>query len=1381
MDACDPGINIGNLKRLVKQNTGLELDLTREQICDAYSSIQDGKLPLPPMVLSKDGKYMLDRKSPLTGKDFEVLFGSDSTVSQLKRVARKAGLASYDNMTKAEMVEAIESTLQSKNIREPIRLHISAQRAVRKVSVNNNNNYPNNLNVNNANGNGVRNNNNLRKIANESNNLNRGNGNRNGNGNNLAKIANETRNLNRGNGNRGNGNRGNGNRGNERPPVNRTTARYVNAMLRKPNARRNEDLARVLSAARNTGGGSKQNLSRIIEAVRRKPSTDGSTATMLNKLMRAKTSGNSNALQRAMKEIEELKRRPVAAPAARVNNKQQKIAELEKYAVNKASKLGDNRLQFMNEAQKYVNGYKNGQYMHNAAKSRIAAKYDEIYKKRLNGSKMEKVVSELGANTNKIVNTRIQAKAKELLEQYKATGSTPIRNSIIKLKSLDENLGSKEDSVVKLFGNRKPLNSERDEALQNIQSYNMRNGLAKINKQIEEKKKERGVEFNTMIVNATYKNVPSNVKTTLRNKYVSGELNRNDVKRGLNKALKKTTDILKNLENKIKKLENELGDSKLTPSERNALKKEVNNLKLKRNTNLKNMNVMREQLGNMKTTVNTKNRNIERLKIKQGNANAEIESLRNKLKSNKNLSNGEKRALEEQLKNAMKNRANINERLSKSESEKEQYMREMNTLAGNVINITKQKENANKEIANLRNKLQKNKNLSNGEKRALEEQLKNAMINRANLNTRLRKSEAEKMQYMQEMYTLAGNVRNITKQKENANAQITAKNREINQIKKNMAAAGSMSMAQKEKLRQNLEKAQQEKANISNQLSRFRSELEMAKKRLDEERKIKGDKIQSLEFNATKARQERNNLKQKRNVNLKNMNVMREQLGNLKVNRNVLAAEAQRRQNALNEAAKKETEITKKLGESNASIKKLTAQRDELLEKGELNAAEKANLQRIRNELKAERNTKNNEIKQLQTLSNNREKELEKISTNLNVATRELNRSMALISTQEKSLEAKNKNLKARQNQVGELYEEQKGLKKLIETLETQATEINEQIQQQTKKLANSASEINRLQKQLNNATEARARNIQTMQMRHAENIGAATAQIEELTKKVQERNAIIKRSKVVGKWQGTAVRGLGTQLRNTRTNLTRAQKEIGVARGVVSGLRRQRQNLQGQRNTLFGKLTQVRGQRRNAQRGINALRAQTRNLEQRRLAENRSTNNTFNASAAFNRQMKGVAARQRWQSLKPKATMVGAAQLGVGKALREKLLKNVDTTNINGKHVVDGKGKGIIPLPGGERRDLKKEVQDPMTGLNRLRAIEKMILNRKTNRNNTILRRRRMNTTLGLAGSAVKNNFSFANSNTPAQSRSQLLKQNNAWESGPAAEDRIRGQAFAS
>ena len=429
MDACDPGVNVRNLKRLVKQNTGLELNLTREQICDAYSSIQDGKLPLPPMVLSKDGKYMLDRKSPLTGNDFEILFGSDSTVAQLKRVARKAGLASYKDMTKAEMVEAIESILESKNIREPIRLHVSAQRATRKVSVNNNNNYPNNLNVNNVNGNGVpnkirknnNNNNNLAKIANESKNLNRNGETRNGNRNG------ETRNGNR-NGETRNGNRNvsrNGNR-NARPPVNRTTARYVNAMLRRPsNSRRNEDLAKVLAAARTTGNGSTQNLSRVIEALRKKPNTDGSTAATLNKLLRAKTSGNSDALRRAMKEIEILTRRgpvaPVApvAPVTRVNNKQQKITELEKYAVNRASRLGNQRLQFMNEAQKYVNGYKNGKFNSISAKARITARYEEIYKKQVKEVGFNKGVLKLEKKTKSIQNTKIKSEAMERLEEQK--------------------------------------------------------------------------------------------------------------------------------------------------------------------------------------------------------------------------------------------------------------------------------------------------------------------------------------------------------------------------------------------------------------------------------------------------------------------------------------------------------------------------------------------------------------------------------------------------------------------------------------------------------------------------------------------------------------------------------------------------------------------------------------------------------------------------------------------------------------------------------------------------------------------------------------------------------------------------------------------------
>merc|ERR1712159_228640 len=435
------GVNVRNLKRLVKQNTGLELNLTREQICDAYSSIQDGKLPLPPMVLSKDGKYMLDRKSPLTGNDFEILFGSDSTVAQLKRVARKAGLASYKDMTKAEMVEAIESILESKNIREPIRLHVSAQRATRKVSVNKNNNYPSNLNVNNVNGNGVpnkiqknnNNNNNLAKIANESKNLNR-NGNRNGN--NLGKIAYESKNLTR-NGNRNvsrNGETRNGNRnGNARPATNQRTARYVNAMLRRPsNSRRNEDLAKVLAAARNTGNGSTQNLSRVIEALRKKPNTDGSTAAKLNKLLRAKTSGSSDALRRAMKEVELLKRK---APVASVNNKQQKLVELEKYAIKTGSNLrGKYRNEFNEAVRKHIKDYKNGEYVTlNMPKKKISNDHRRIEALQYGAMGFENRITDVGNKVKGITNNAIRSEANSLFQEFKKNGSESTRRKIYDL------------------------------------------------------------------------------------------------------------------------------------------------------------------------------------------------------------------------------------------------------------------------------------------------------------------------------------------------------------------------------------------------------------------------------------------------------------------------------------------------------------------------------------------------------------------------------------------------------------------------------------------------------------------------------------------------------------------------------------------------------------------------------------------------------------------------------------------------------------------------------------------------------------------------------------------------------------------------------------
>ena len=1052
MDACDPRIDIKNLKKLVKQNTGAELNLTREQICNAYSAIQEDKLPLPPLVLSKDGMYMTDRKSPLSTKDFETLFSSSSTSSQLKRVARKVGLSKFDKMTKDDIIESIEGILKSKKIHEPIKLHARPPtRSTRRVSVNTNNNYPNNLNVNNVNNNGVRNNNN-NGVRNNNNNENKT----------LSNISRESQSLGNVNRNRnenknGNGNRnqnrnrnGNGNRNTEP----RKTGSYYEAAVR--------ERARENNATRR--GRENNRFKTLVGALgrNRRPNANNRLAQMV------KRAGP------ATKSAEELKR--------------ETIEKLVQFQAKRAKGLNSDpavKVEFLKESAKHIQRVKDGNIYNSQAMANISRNFDRYEQKALarkgNAEGQIKTIKE--SYVNSLNNKTIKERASSILNSRGVSGLKNLKQ----LKELDEKLRGLSENKKKQY-----LNGFKTKSFNNIQSI-------------------------------------------------------------------------------------------------------INNINATQTNN------------------GTQNNNV-----KPSNAN------RNNGTQNRNVNNN----------------------------------------------------------ANTNNGTQNNNN-----------------------NQTL--------------------MSNMQKQINSANAQITAKNQEINQIKENMAAAGSLSMAQKEKLRQNLEKAQTER--------------------------------ESFRFNAANARRELENLKQKRNVNLKNMNVMREQLGNLKVNRNELAAEAQRRQNALKDAAKKEAEITQKLGESTASINKLTTQRDELVEKGKLNAAEKAELERIRKELTNKQAEKNNEIKRLQALSNQREEALEEISKNLNVATRKLDNSMQRINNQEKSIAAKNKNLKETQNQVGKLYEEKKGFEELIASLKKQATETNEQIKQQTENLATSASEINRLQKQLTTATEARARNIENMQMRHAENIGAATAQIKELTKKVEERNAIIQRSKVVGKWQGTAVRGLGTQLRNTRTNLNKAKKEIGVARGVVTGLQRQRQNLQGQRNTLSGKLAQVRGQRQNLRRRnavsqnvITGLTQQRQNLQGQRntlsgkLAQVRGQRQNLRAqrknlqSAMTGNQTALLDARSQIGKLQSERNatrgqlnltrgQLRQTQQNVGGLKNIKYRQNVyalvNIKNINGKHVIKG---GFIP--GSERRKLKDKIMNPKTTINQLRQIEIGIRNRKYGANIVAKEKRNVN-----------------------------------------------------
>ena len=639
MDACDPGINIRNLKKLVKQNTGLELKLTRAEICDAYSSIQDGKLPLPPMVLSKDGKYMLDRKSPLNGRDFEILFSGSSTLAQLKRVARKAGLSSYDKMTKSQISDAIESTLKSKNIREPIRLHISVQKRVVSVNKNNDENYPSNFNVNNKNGNNARNN--LSKISKESENLGEPKNNQNETKN-LNRISNESKNLN------------NGGNNNTKSPVNGTTARYLNAMTRRPNVNRNADIAKILSAMKNKNQ-TPGNISRLIESVQRKKSVNGETKAYLNKFIRAQKQGNMASMQNAAKRLnafERNKRSTINAPPP-VNQKQKKLANIEKYMINKSKNLGTNRVKFLNESQKYIRGYKNGNNMYNTTKARINSLHNEIYKKKLNETKISNVVNSLQKNKiNKIVNTKIKNEASRLLEEFKKTGSNTTRDQIIKLQGLDQGLREKEDSSTKILGSIQPLNAVRNEALQNISSYNIRNGLAKINAQIQQTKNERRKRINSLFESNKYKNVRTNTRKYLTNKYINGHINWNSVIQNLNFSATPTPTP-----------NNERRTGGLQPQ------------RLVFSNNSTPQNPTKQKENSIKETANPTN----------------------KLQNNKNLSNEEKRALQQQLNNQLRN----------SEAEITKITENLKSRNQKIARLMNESGSKNMELANLRNKKQR--------------------------------------------------------------------------------------------------------------------------------------------------------------------------------------------------------------------------------------------------------------------------------------------------------------------------------------------------------------------------------------------------------------------------------------------------------------------------------------------------------------------------------------------------------------------------------------------------------------------------------------------------------------------------------------------------
>ena len=131
---CNPAINIENLKKFLKVNTGVNIKRSREELCDAYAFIESGKLPLPPLVMSRDRTYLTDKRSPLTDRDYNIFFSSTALRKDLERLARKVDIKTVGKLTKEQLRERIGNRLVTMGVREPIQ--IGKRRVVRALPIN---------------------------------------------------------------------------------------------------------------------------------------------------------------------------------------------------------------------------------------------------------------------------------------------------------------------------------------------------------------------------------------------------------------------------------------------------------------------------------------------------------------------------------------------------------------------------------------------------------------------------------------------------------------------------------------------------------------------------------------------------------------------------------------------------------------------------------------------------------------------------------------------------------------------------------------------------------------------------------------------------------------------------------------------------------------------------------------------------------------------------------------------------------------------------------------------------------------------------------------------------------------------------------------------
>lgn len=122
MDPCRVGANLNNSRAMIRTNLGVPKEyankMSANAICKAYKDCRNTTI-LPPMDFHMvDGRgYCIDPKSPLSVKDYIVLFGE----GDLTRIAKKVGLVPI-GLSRRILKASIIDMLKSLGICEPIKL-----------------------------------------------------------------------------------------------------------------------------------------------------------------------------------------------------------------------------------------------------------------------------------------------------------------------------------------------------------------------------------------------------------------------------------------------------------------------------------------------------------------------------------------------------------------------------------------------------------------------------------------------------------------------------------------------------------------------------------------------------------------------------------------------------------------------------------------------------------------------------------------------------------------------------------------------------------------------------------------------------------------------------------------------------------------------------------------------------------------------------------------------------------------------------------------------------------------------------------------------------------------------------------------------------------